>query len=285
VPIDVDKVVGATLPGTTAEWTEDDIILYHLALGAGSPPTDPQELAYTYEANLKVLPTFGVVPVFPMLAGIIGLDGLSFNPAKLLHGGQDLVLHRPLPSEAKVHNTGQVVAVHDKGSGAVVVVETVTSLMSGEPLCTNRFSAFIRGEGGFGGDPGPAPAPPVPDRAPDLELRSPTLPQQALLYRLTGDKNPLHADPALAAMVGFDRPILHGLCSFGIAGKAVVDHALGGDVTRVRRFEARFAGVVFPGETLATSVWLEGDRARFCTQSVEREAAVLSDATLTFATP
>jgi acyl dehydratase len=285
VPIDVDKVVGATLPGTTAEWTEDDIILYHLALGAGSPPTDPQELAYTYEANLKVLPTFGVVPVFPMLAGIIGLDGLSFNPAKLLHGGQDLVLHRPLPSEAKVHNTGQVVAVHDKGSGAVVVVETVTSLMSGEPLCTNRFSAFIRGEGGFGGDPGPAPAPPVPDRAPDLELRSPTLPQQALLYRLTGDKNPLHADPALAAMVGFDRPILHGLCSFGIAGKAVVDHVLDGDVTRVRRFEARFAGVVFPGETLATSVWLEGDRARFCTQAVEREAAVLSDATLTFATP
>src|SRR4051812_14894606 len=135
MPIDVDKLVGATIPGTTAEWSEDQILLYHLALGAGSSPTDPQELTYAYDANLKVLPTFGVVPVYSMLAGIIGLDGLSFNPAKLLHGGQDIVLHRALPTTAKVHNTGHVAAVYDKGSAAVVVVETETSLVSGEPLC------------------------------------------------------------------------------------------------------------------------------------------------------
>jgi acyl dehydratase len=285
VPIDVDKVVGATLPGTSVEWTEDQVILYHLALGAGSSPTDPQELAYAYEANLKVLPTFGVVPALPMMTGIIGMDGLSFNPAKLLHGGQDIVLHRPLPAVAKVHNTGRVAAVYDKGSGALVVVETLTSLVSGEPLCTNRFSLFLRGEGGFGGDPGPASPPPTPDRAPDLEVRCPTLPQQALLYRLTGDKNPLHADPAFAAFAGFDRPILHGLCSFGIAGKVIVDHVLNGDVSRVREFGVRFAGVVFPGETLATSVWIEGDRACFRTQVVERDAPVLSEATLTFGRP
>jgi acyl dehydratase len=285
MPIDIEKVVGATIPGTTAEWTEDQIILYHLALGAGSPPTDPNELAYAYDANLKVLPTFGVVPVYPMLAGIIGLDGLSFNPAKLLHGGQEIVLHRPLPTGAKVHNTGRVAAVYDKGSGAVVVVETETSLVSGEALCTNRFSAFIRGEGGFGGDPGPAAAPPLPDRAPDVEITSATLPQQALLYRLTGDKNPLHADPAMAAFAGFDRPILHGLCSFGIAAKAVVDSVLDGDVTRVRQYGARFAGVVFPGETLTTSVWVEDGTARFSMQALERDAPVLTDATLSFATP
>src|SRR5439155_14305709 len=140
MPIDVEKVVGAQIPGDVAEWDEDAVILYHLGVGAGVPPTDAGELQYTYEsAPLKVLPSFGVVPVFRMLGGLVGLEGLTFNPMMLLHGEQDLVLHKPLPARAKVENTGRVSDVYDKGKGALVVVETETKDESGALLCTNRF--------------------------------------------------------------------------------------------------------------------------------------------------
>jgi acyl dehydratase len=282
MPIDVDKVVGAQIPGDVAEWDEDAVILYHLAVGAGVPPTDAGELQYTYEsAPLKVLPSFGVVPVFRMLSGLIGLEGLTFNPMMLLHGEQDLVLHKPLPARAKVENTGRVSEVYDKGKGALVVVETETKDESGDPLCTNRFSAFIRGEGGFGGEPGPAPGNEAPARDADHIAESPTLPQQALLYRLSGDKNPLHVDPNMAALGGFDRPILHGLCSFGIVCKAAVDRALGGDVTKVARYQARFSGVVFPGETIVTSMWREGDQLLLSAATKERGSPVITNAALT----
>ena len=282
MPIDVDKVVGAELPGEVSEWDEADVILYHLGVGAGVPPTDPGELQYTYESSpLKVLPSFGVIPVFRMLGGLVGLEGLSFNPMMLLHGEQDLVLHRPLPARAKVENTGKVAGVYDKGKGALVVVETETSDEGGEQLCTNRFSAFIRGEGGFGGEPGPGPGNEAPARQPDVVVESPTLPQQALLYRLSGDRNPLHVDPAMAQVAGFDRPILHGLCSFGIVCKAVVDGMLGGDVTSVVRYQARFAGVVFPGETIVTSMWREGDRVVVGAATGERGTPVITNAAVT----
>ena len=282
MPIEADKVVGAQLPGAVSEWDDDDVILYHLGVGAGVPPTDPGELQYTYEsAPLKVLPSFGVTPVFAMLGGLIGLEGLSFNPMMLLHGEQDLVLHKPLPARAKVENSGKVTGVYDKGKGALVVVETETKDESGDLLCTNRFSAFIRGEGGFGGEPGPQPGNEAPARDPDTVVESPTLPQQALLYRLSGDKNPLHVDPNMAALGGFDRPILHGLCSFGIVCKAAVDGALDGDVTRVARYQARFSGVVFPGETVVTSIWREGDRVIVAAATKERGTPVITNAALT----
>jgi acyl dehydratase len=282
MPIDVDKVVGAELPGDVTEWDETAVILYHLGVGAGVPPTDPGELQYTYESSpLKVLPSFGVVPVFRMLGGLVGLEGLTFNPMMLLHGEQDLVLHRPLPARAKVENTGRVAAVYDKGKGALVVVETETRNEGGDPLCTNRFSAFIRGEGGFGGEPGPQPGNEAPGRDPDAVVESPTLPQQALLYRLSGDRNPLHVDPAMAALGGFDRPILHGLCSFGMVCKAAVDEMLGGDVARVSRYQARFAGVVFPGETIVTSMWREGDGVVLSAATKERGTPVITNAAVT----
>jgi len=282
MPIDVEKVVGAALPGAVSEWDDDDVILYHLGVGAGVPPTDPSELQYTYEsAPLKVLPSFGVTPVFAMLGGLIGLEGLSFNPMMLLHGEQDLVLHKPLPARAKVENSGKVTGIYDKGKGALVVVETETKDESGDLLCTNRFSAFIRGEGGFGGEPGPQPGNEAPAREPDTVVESPTLPQQALLYRLSGDKNPLHVDPNMAALGGFDRPILHGLCSFGIVCKAAVDGVLDGDVTKVARYQARFSGVVFPGETIATSVWREGDKVIVSAATKDRGTPVITNAALT----
>jgi acyl dehydratase len=283
MPIDVDKVRGAELPAAIAEWSPTEVILYHLGVGAGVPATDPNELQYTYEnGGLKVLPSFGVLPVFGLLAGIVGLDGMQFNPMMLLHGEQDIELHKPLPTQAKVENTGRVVDVYDKGKGAAVVVGAETHDETGELLCTNRFLAFIRGEGGFGGDPGPEPKNVKPDREPDIVVESTTLPQQALLYRLSGDRNPLHVDPNMAKLGGFDTPILHGLCSYGIVCKAVVDGALGGAVGQVARYEARFAGVLFPGETVVTSMWREGDdRILVDARCKERDTAVITNAAIT----
>jgi len=281
VPIDLDKVVGAELPSATASWSPDDVILYHLGVGAGSPPTDPNELEYSYEAKLKVLPSFAVVPVFNALYGLAGLDGFDVNFAMLLHGEQDVVIHRPIPTDGLVTTTGRITDVFDKGKGALVVLEATSRTPDGETLFVNRFSAFIRGEGGFGGEGGPPPGNEPPGRAPDAETECPTLPQQALLYRLSGDKNPLHADPEYAALGSFDQPILHGLCSFGIACKAVVDEALGGDVTQAARYQARFAGVMFPGETLVVEQWREDDRIVLRAHTKERETPVITNAAIT----
>jgi acyl dehydratase len=281
LPIDPEKALGADLGTTPGAWREDDVILYHLGLGAGNPPTDPNELEYCYEGNLKVLPSFGVIPVFDALGALDGAPGLDFDPAMLLHGEQDLVIHKPLPTSATTSSTGKVVGVYDKGKAALVVVETETADADGDPLFTNRFSLFIRGEGGFGGDSGPKAGNDAPDRPADHVIESPTLPQQALLYRLSGDKNPLHADPAFAALGGFDTPILHGLCTFGIVCKAVVDHVLGGDVARVARYQVRFAGVVFPGETIVTSVWRDGDdRLLLQASTKERQSAAITNAAI-----
>jgi acyl dehydratase len=281
MPIDVAKVVGTELPGQVSEWDPDDVILYHLGLGAGVPATDENELDYCYEMRLKVLPSFGVLPVFSTLTGMVGIDGMSFNPMMLLHGEQEITIHKPLPTRAKVENSARITDVFDKGKGAAVVVVAETRDEQGDLLCTNRFLAFIRGEGGFGGEPGPAPGNEAPDRVPDVVAESTTLPQQALLYRLSGDKNPLHVDPNMAKLGGFDTPILHGLCSFGIVCKAAVDKALEGDVTKVGAYAARFAGVVFPGETIVTSMWREGEKILLNAQTKERGTPVITNAAVT----
>ncbi len=284
MPIDIDKVVGAELPPGESSWSSDDVILYHLGLGAGVPPTDPNELAYCYEGSLKVLPSFGVVPVFGTLMGILAVPGMQVNPMMILHGEQDLEIHKPIPTEAKASHAARITDVFDRVKGASVIVEAKTTDETGEPLFTNRFSAYVRGEGGFGGDRGPKPGNLPPEREPDHVVESPTLPQQALLYRLSGDKNPLHADPSFAAIGGFDRPILHGLCTFGIACKAVVDNALDGDVGAVARYRVRFSGVVFPGETIVTSMWKEGDQILLRAVSKERDAPALTNAAITLRT-
>jgi len=207
MPIDIDRVVGAEMPAATGSWTPRDVILYHLGVGAGVPPTDANELEYAYEAHLKVLPSFAVQPVFPMLFGLAGVPGLEINLAMLLHGEQDIEVLAPLPTTGNIQTTGRITNVYDKGKGALLLLETTSSDSTGQPLFINRFAAFLRGEGGFGGESGPPPANPVPERPPDLEVERPTLPQQALLFRLCGDSNPLHADPDGSAPEAWFKPV------------------------------------------------------------------------------
>ncbi|WP_108665255.1 MaoC/PaaZ C-terminal domain-containing protein [Euzebya rosea] len=259
MPIDIDALLAADPIEWDASWTTKDVILYHLGIGAGVPATDPGELRLTYEPDLVVMPSFGTVPGFLPIPSYADLPGFDIDLRMLVHGEHDLVLHRPLPTEATATSSARAVGVYDKRSGASVVFENTTTV-DGEPIATNTMTAFIRGEGGFGGDPGPSgdrirP----PRRDPDSTVRTPTLAQQALLYRLSGDANPLHADPAFAAVGGFDRPILHGMCTFGIACKAAVQTLLDGDTTAVTRYQARFSGVVLPGDTLEHALWREDD--------------------------
>ena len=278
MPIDPALALNATMPAANATWDADDVILYHLGIGAGiNKATDPAELEYTYERNLKVLPSFGVIPVFDALLNMNAIDGIDVNFALVLHGEQDLVLHRPIPVNGSIESKVSVAGLYDKGKAGLVVLEVESSDEEG-PLFTNRFSIFARGEGGFGGESGPKPGNEAPERAPDAVVESPTMTHQALLYRLSGDKNPLHADPEFAAIAGFSTPILHGLCTYGAACKAVVDEALDGDVTKVARYQVRFSGVVFPGETIVTSMWNQGDRIVLTAATKERGDTVLSNA-------
>ena len=280
MPIDLSKALAAEFASQRAEWGQDDVILYHLGLGAGfEKPTDAKELEYTYEQNLKVLPSYGVIPVFGALSGLGGMPGVEINFAMVLHGEQDLVIHRPIPVSGAVENKRRVAQIWDKGKAALIVMETVSSDEDG-PLFTNRFGIFARGEGGFGGDSGPPAGNKAPERDPDVTVESKTMPNQALIYRLCGDKNPLHVDPKFAQMGGFEKPILHGLASFGVVCKAVVDGALEGDVTKVARYQVRFAGVVFPGETVVTSVWREDGRLLLAAKTKERDTPVMSNSAI-----
>ncbi|MEV6836982.1 MaoC/PaaZ C-terminal domain-containing protein [Streptomyces sp. NPDC051133] len=293
MPIDVEKVTSAPPVRAAAVWDDRDVRLYHLALGAGVPETDPGELRYVFEGHergLQVLPTFGVVAGGTGGVGFQVFDtpGMDIDLAAVLHGGQEITVHRPLPAAARATTVTRVPAVYDKGKAAVIVQESTLVDEDGAPLLTQRNQIFVHGEGGFGGDRGPSERLPAPDREPDLVLQVPTLRQQALLYRLAGDWNPLHADPATARRAGYDRPLLHGLCTFGIAVKAVTDRLLGGDATRVTGCRTRFAGAFFPGETLRLRIWAAsgGGRAadghRLTATAVERDdAPVLTDARIT----
>jgi acyl dehydratase len=275
VPIDPAVALGAELPAEEFSWTSSDVLLYHLALGAGGDPLDPRELRYVLEDDLQVLPTFAVVAqtVHRFDPPAVEYPGISIDLAKVLHGTQRVDVHRPLPPDGKARATARVTGVYDKGSAAVVETQTLVTDLDGQPLWTNTSSIFARGEGGFGGDRGPSGPPPPPDRAPDNVISTPTVAQQALWYRLLGDRNPLHSDPEFAARAGFPRPILHGLCTYGMVAKAVVDAELDGDTSRVAGYGVRFAGVVYPGETLRTSVWREGDRLVLVTTVAERDDA------------
>jgi Acyl dehydratase len=257
------NAVGAAIAGGSFTWDRDRIILYHLGLGAGNPQTDANELAYTYEKNLKVLPSWGVIPAFGAMGNLGSLPGMQFNPALLLHGEQDLEIHRAIPVAATVNTSGKVAGIYDKGKAALVVLEMTSKDEAGNPLFTNRFSLFIRGEGGWGGESGPKPGNEKPERDPDLVVESRTLPQQALVYRLSGDMNPLHADPEVARRAGFDRPILHGLATMGMAGHALSRPGRAGGGLALRGLRGRLAAPVFPGETLRLEVWRQGGGALF----------------------
>ena len=259
MPIDIDTLLAADPIEWDSSWTERDVMLYHLGIGAGIPATDAAELRYVYEQDLVVLPTFGTIPGFMPIHKFEELPGFDIDLRMLVHADHTLRLHGPLPNSASARSYCRPKAVYDKRSGAMAVFEMTTEV-EGEVLVTNTMSAFIKGEGDFGGEGGPRPERiRAPKRDADAVVETPTLERQALLYRLSGDANPLHVDPEFAAVGGFDRPILHGMCTFGMAGKAAVDSLLDGDVAAVRQFTARFSGVVMPGDTLVHSLWREDD--------------------------
>ncbi|HEV7625663.1 MAG TPA: MaoC/PaaZ C-terminal domain-containing protein, partial [Streptomyces sp.] len=259
MPIDVERAVSAEPSSTPIVWGHKDVQLYHLGLGAGAPPTDAGELRYTLESRLHVLPSFATVAGGGMgVMGGLAAPGIDVDPAAVLHGAQTVQTHRPIPVRGSATQSSSVAAVHDKGKAAVIVLRSEAADEDG-PLWTCESQLFVRGEGGFGGDRGPSSRSQMPERGPDHEVLCGIREDQALLYRLSGDWNPLHADPEFARLAGFDRPILHGLCSYGMVLKAVVDTVLGGDVSRVRSYGTRFAGVVFPGETLRVSMWTGGE--------------------------
>lgn len=233
-------------------YTWRDTVLYALGVGAKLP----EELEFLFEMNgPKVLPTFAVVPSFRTLIDVV--SRLGATPTSILHGEQEVILHRPIPPGGELVTSAVVKGIYDKGKGALVVVEAQTADGAGQPVFDNVFSIFVRGAGGFGGDRGPearAATPPA-DVAPDFEVTQRTSPEQAALYRLSGDLNPLHISPQIASLGGFDRPILHGLCTYGYAGRAILARACGGDPARFRSLAARFSGVVYPGDNLTTRGW------------------------------
>jgi acyl dehydratase len=254
--------VGVESPPMTWSWTSKDCMLYALGVGAGV-----DELAFSTEKDQRVLPTFATV-----IGGIGGAWGkLGHRPGTIVHGEQEISLCGPLPPEGQAVSTSRITAIYDKGSGAVAVGEsTVVDAGTGSVLFTGRTSMFVRGAGGWGGDRGPSAARnDPPDRSPDHVVTHHTLPEQALIYRLSGDYNPLHSDPDFARANGFDRTILHGLCTYGFAGRALLSALCQGDPARFGGMDARFARPVFPGSDLVTKMWEDDDGAAFVTETGE----------------
>ena len=264
MPLNPDAV-GSKGEPVEVSWTSKDCLLYAVGIGAGT-----HELAFTTENTNDVQQL--VFPTFPVVIGwgkgsAMGKIG-SFNPALLVHGQQSVTLHRPIPVEGTATLESEITGMHDKGKAAVVVT-TTTATLDGEPLYTNTASVFIRGEGGWGGDRGPSgPRNEPPEREPDRRVTYETSPNQALLYRLSGDRNPLHSDPAFAAMGGFDRPILHGLCTYGFTGRALLHTFCGSDPARFHHIEGRFTSPVMPGEALTVNMWEAGDGEAVFTTAV-----------------
>ena len=235
----------------------DSAILYALGVGLGADPTDAAELAYLDERSLTALPTMAMVLGVP--PAYLQDPEIGVDMKRMLHGESGLVLHRPIPIGGRLRATQRIERIIDRGAekGATTYFATdIANAESGDLIATTSGCYVMRGNGGFGGDTGPAPAPhPVPDRAPDLTCDMPTLPQAGLIYRLSGDRNPLHIDPDLARKVGFDRPILHGLAGFGVAGHAVVKLLCGYDAGRFKALKLRYAAPIYPGETIRVELF------------------------------
>src|ERR1700712_1943289 len=261
MPIDPDVAIGAKLPESTFSWESSDVLLYHLAIGAGSRAgdnLDPGALRYTVDNDdLQVLPSFGIVaPTFHETdPPPLDLPGCDISLSQVVHGSQEIEVSAPVPTFGSATLHTRITDVWDKGKAAVIWQEGRALSVEGDTLWTVRSSIVVRGEGGWGGDRGTSSKVEPPDREPDCDASYAVTPQQALLYRLCGDRNPLHADPAFAEAAGFPAPILRGLCSYGIVLRTVTDELLGGDAGQVRAFAARFAGVVFPGETIRVRAW------------------------------
>jgi acyl dehydratase len=277
MPINPDAV-GARGEPIRRKWTSTDALLYALGVGAGTG-----ELQFTTENTRgvpqKVLPTFAV---------IIGGGGVpmakvgSFNPALMVHGEQGIELLDEIPAHGEIESVGEVTAIWDKGNAAVLEFTTEsTNVATGKPLLRNRMTLFCRGEGGWGGERGPSVKLEYPDRKPNHQVSYRTREDQALLYRLSGDRNPLHADPSFAKMGGFDRPILHGLCTYGFTGRALLHTLCGSDPKRFKSMNGRFSRPVYPGDELTISMWVDGNSCLFRTTNPAGDV-VLDQGTMTF---
>lgn len=270
MPINPDAV-GARGEPKRRSWTSRDALLYAVGIGGGT-----DELQYTTE-NTKDLPQ----KVFPTFAVIIGGGGIpmdkigSFNPALMVHGEQGIELLGEIPPDGEIESVGECTAIYDKGAAALVEFTSESKdVATGEVLLRTRTVLFCRGEGGWGGDRGPSEKIEFPDRNPDQQISYTTREDQALTYRLSGDRNPLHSDPSFAAMGGFEKPILHGLCTYGFTGRALLHGLCGGDAGRFKSMNARFSKPVIPGDTLTVSMWVDGNNALFRTTNQHGDVVI-----------
>ena len=279
MPINYDKLLALKIPEVTQAYTEKDAILYALGIGLGRDPIDADELPFVYEQNLKVLPSFAAVLGWPGF-WVRDLD-TGIDWVKVVAGEQGLVFHRPLAARGTVIGRTRVTEIIDKGAGKGAHVYSARDLIdgvSGEKIATVTQTTVCRGDGGFGGPAREAPAVhPIPQRAPDLVCDRGTRPEAALIYRLSGDPNPLHADPAVAQAAGFPRPILHGLASFGIACHGILKCFCNHDPGRLKAISGRYSAPVFPGETIRTEMWRDGPIVSFRARVVERDVIALNN--------
>ncbi|OZI29963.1 3-alpha,7-alpha,12-alpha-trihydroxy-5-beta-cholest-24-enoyl-CoA hydratase [Bordetella genomosp. 10] len=277
MPLNYDTIKNWHFDEIRHTYTEKDTMLYALGIGLGEDPVDASQLRYVYERDLQAFPTMSVVlgyPGFWMRDPRAGIDWV-----RLVHGEQRLTLHGTLPAQGTVIARSRITHVIDKGAdkGALVVTERTLHGLDGQHLATLAQTSFCRGDGGFGqGDAPPAALPAPPERAPDRQVTLRVSPRAALIYRLSADMNPLHADPEVARKAGFERPILHGLCTYGMAARAVVQAWAEGDASRLAQLDVRFSSPVIPGETLAFDMWREGDEIRYTARSVERNVLTLN---------
>lgn len=270
--MEIDRgVVGKSSGPVTRSWTSTDALVYALGVGAGSLDPSGFELDLTTENSAgvrqRVLPTFAaIIGGGGSLGGVLREAIGGVDPARIVHGEQAIELFSEIPAEGSVRTTSTVTGVFDKGSGALVTHESISEdAGDGRPLFKSTSGLFVRGAGGFGGERSQRSAAPMPARDPDEVVAYTTRPDQALLYRLSGDRNPLHSDPEFAKRAGFDRPILHGLCTFGFTGRAILHTLCGSDPGRLRSMSARFSAPTYPGDTLTVQLWADGRAVRFRT--------------------
>ena len=279
MPINYEKLVNWNIPEVEQHLTQRDTILYALGVGLGAEPCDPNQLKFVYEANLQALPTMAIVLGYPGPWHAHPDTGITRS--HVVHGEQSFTIHKPLPVEGAVLGKTRVAGVIDKGKdkGALLITEcAVRDKASGETICTLTSTSFCSADGGFDGPSGPVkPAHPIPDTPPHQVCDLPTLPQAALIYRLSGDYNPLHADPAYARKAGFRMPILHGRCTFSVAGHAILKTCCGYEPARFKSMAGRFSAPVYPGETMRTEIWRDGDIVTFRASVPARGVTVLNN--------
>lgn len=279
MPIDYDKLINWKIPEVEQQYTKRDTILYALGVGLGADPCDANQLKFVYEQNLQALPTMAIVLGYP--GPWYAHPDTGITRSHVVHGEQSFAIRQPLPAEGAIVGLTKIAGVIDKGKdkGALVITDcTVRDKASGDTLCTLTSTSFCRADGGFGGPSGPVkPVHPIPDTPPDAVCDLPTLPQAALIYRLSGDYNPLHADPAYARKAGFRMPILHGRCTFSVAGHAILKTCCGYDPARFRTMAGRFSSPVYPGETIRTEIWRDGNIVSFRSSVPARGVTVLNN--------